>query len=511
MQAKQIIKEFGTAKDFYTTNEKYRDSLEGTWEDCAALTVPYLFQPDSSTEQNQLATPYNSIGSYAVNNLASKLLLALLPPTGTFFRLLPDRELVQGMGPEEARQLDLELSQVERDVIELINTQAIRVGIYEAVKYLIVVGNTMLYKAKDGGIKVFSPKQYVVQRDYAGKVVAAGIKEVVDFYTLPPSVQALVEENAPDQSEGTTERRDVDVHTMIARTSPKSYVVWQEVYGTIIESTIRTYTDETLPYIILRWTAVANENYGRGLVEQYIGDLRSLEGLTQTIVDGSGAAAFQLYGLRPSATTKLEDLANAKNGDIIQGDLEKDITTLQTNKGADFNIAFNLLAQLEQRIAQAFLMLSGQIRDSERTTATEVRATVNELEAALGGVFSTLAAEFQTPLVRLLLQELNPDVLKVSDVSITTGVSAISREKDFQNLTVMLQSIAQFGPEVIQQYLDVGGYLTKVATSLGMDPKDIVKSEEQRQKEQQQAMAQQQQMMAAQAGMQAASQTQTQQ
>jgi len=137
-------------------------------------------------------------------------------------------------------------------------------------------------------------------------------------------------------------------------------------------------------------------------------------------------------------------------------------------------------------------------------TATEVRATINELEAGLGGVFTTLAAEFQTPLIKLLLDELNSKVLKVSEVSITTGVSAISREKDFQNLQVMLQSIAQLGPEVIAQYLDVRGYLSKVAVSLGMNPDEIVKSEEQLMKEQQQAMQMQQQQMAAEAGMQAA-------
>jgi hypothetical protein len=256
----------------------------------------------------------------------------------------------------------------------------------------------------------------------------------MDFYTLPPKVQELVDDVVPETTEGSLDRRDVKVYTMIARTSPSTYVVWQEIEEKVIPNSVKTYSEDKLPYIVLRWTSVANENYGRGLVEQYLGDLRSLEGLTQTIVDGSGAAAFQLYGLRPGATTKIEDIANAQNGDIIQGDLEKDITTLQTQKGADFNIAFNLLQQLEQRVAQAFLMLSGQIRDSERTTATEVRATVNELETALGGVFSTLASEFQTPLVRLLLDELNPKVLEVADISITTGVSAISGRRTFRTL-----------------------------------------------------------------------------
>ena len=129
-------------------------------------------------------------------------------------------------------------------------------------------------------------------------------------------------------------------------------------------------------------------------------------------------------------------------------------------------------------------------------TATEVRATAAELEATLGGVYSVLAAEFQKPLVMLILQELQPEVLKFTVPSVTTGISAISREKDFQNMNTMLQSIAQLGPEVIGQYLNVPAYLSAIATSLGLDPYEIVKSPEQIQGEQEQMQQQQLQQQA---------------
>ena len=141
-------------------------------------------------------------------------------------------------------------------------------------------------------------------------------------------------------------------------------------------------------------------------------------------------------------------------------------------------------------------MSLSKVRDSERTTATEVRATAAELEATLGGVFSVLASEFQTPMIRLILQEMVPEVLKFTTPSITTGISAISRERDFQNLNTMLGAVAQLGPEVVGQYLDVPAYLSQIATSLGMDAESIVKSQEQVQQEQQQAQMMQQQQQA---------------
>jgi hypothetical protein len=487
---------YGTGKSTYYRLEGERS--EQTWEDASELTLPYIVPPEGIANMDTLPTPYNSIGPSAVNALASKLLLALLPPTGAFFRLLPDSDKLDGVSEEELAQLDMELSRVESDVIEYINIKAIRVAINEALKYLIVTGNVALYKIPGGSYKVFCPRQYVVERDYAGNLVRMAIKERISKKVLPIKIleQLEIEENTTTQDVKNLE--EVDIYTMIVRTGPNKITVWQEILDIVVEGTEKTYTDEDNPYIVLRWTTTPNDNYGRGLVEQYLGDFRSLEGLTQTIVQGAGIQARHLFGVRPGSTVKIEDLNNAINGDFVMGDLEREISTLQVNKTADLQVPLQLIQQLEQRISRAFLLLSGQIRESERTTATEVRATINELESSLGGVFSVLAADLQTPLVSHILKELSPEALKITTVSITTGVSAISREKDFQNLNTMLQSMAQLGPEVLSKYLDVGAYLAQVATSLGMDPYKIVKSPEQIQAEEEREMQQQQQLMAAQ-------------
>jgi len=498
-RVEKVHEEYGTAEAYYSSNETVRTSMEGEWRDASQLTLPYIFPVDLKDQSSILPTPYNSIGPNAVNTLASKLLLALLPPTGVFFRLLPNQELTSKLDEKALKELDSDLSNLEQSVVEYINQKALRVPVYEAVKSLIVTGNSMLYKVPGGSLKVFSPYQYVVKRDYVGNVLTAAIKEKISIQALPEDIQKLIEDkegtsHIQHEASEVAETDTKHIYTMIVREDMDKYKVWQEVDKIVIPNSEKTYTKATLPYIILRWTAVNNEDYGRGLVSQYLGDLRSLEGLTQTIVEGAGISAMHLFGLRPGSTLKVEDLNNAANGEFVLGDLEREVSTLQVNKGADLQVPLNLMAQLEQRLAKAFLMLSGQVRDSERTTATEVRATAAELESTLGGIFSVLAAEFQTPLITLILHELNPRVLKIAEPSVTTGVAAISRERDFQNLNTMLQSIAQLGPEVIAEYLDVPAYLKQVATSLGMDGEAIVKSKEQREAEQQQQMQQQQAM-----------------
>ena len=454
--------------------EQLRNPLEAVWKDCAKLTLPYVFPSDEHNESEEFETPYNSVGPSSVNSLASKLLLAVLPPSGAFFRLLPIEETLEGMGPEQLAEVDKALSDLEVDISEMISVQSLRVALFEAMKLLIITGNCMVYKVAGGGLKVFNPYQYVVQRDFVGNPVEIVIRERIAIAALPEDLQSTLQsKNEKNQEVGD----QVDIYTY-AYLHEGKWESYQEVEEEIVESTRVTYTKELMPYLPLRWTSVFNENYGRGIVEQYLGDLRSLEGLTQMILEGSGAASKIVWGLKPNSTTRLEDLQDAGNGDVILGDLEKDLTTLQLGKNQDFAIPFQLMTKLEQRLASAFLNVQSSIRDSERTTATEIRAVTAELEAALGGVFSVLAQELQLPLLRILLDEIQPEVLDLVTPSIVTGVSAISRERDFQNLNIMLQSMAQLGPDVLAQYLKVDGYLSAVATSLGLDSSTIVRSKD---------------------------------
>ncbi len=509
MTALEIQEKFGLTEPQYEALNVTKSSLDGTWNDCSELTLPYIFPPDDLGADEMLPSPYNSLGPSAVNALAAKLLLALAPPTGPFFRLLPNEELLVDLEEEEIKQLDKELGELEQKVVEQINTEGLRVPLYEALKLLVVTGNTMLYKTKEG-LKVFSPHQYVVKRDFVGNLTEIIIKERMAYVSLPNKVKTQLEDDIEldEVDEKGIKLKNVDVYTRCTKEGTDKFQVWQEIKDTIIDGSIKTYTSNTLPYIALRWSTVNNEDYGRGLVEQYLGDLRSLEGLTQTIVEGSGIAAQFIFGLRPGSTLNVEDLNNAQNGEFVMGDLEREVSVLQVNKGPDLQVPMQMIQEIERRLSRAFLMVQGNVRDSERTTATEVRATVNELEATLGGVYTVLASELQKPLITLILQQMAPAALKITDVSITTGVSAISRERDYQNLNTMVQAISQFGPEAMQQYLKMGSYFEQIATSLGMDASTIVKSDEeiaaeqQAQQQAQQELMQQQQTMETDAAMQ---------
>jgi hypothetical protein len=117
-----------------------------------------------------------------------------------------------------------------------------------------------------------------------------------------------------------------------------------------------------------------------------------------------------------------------------------------------------------------------------------------ELETAIGGLYSLLSVELQMPLVNRLMAVMGkknklPKLPKdIVNPVIITGVEALGRGHDLQKLDMFLAGAAQVvGPEAVAQFVNVGEYFKRRATSLGIKTVGLVKSEEQMAQEAQQA------------------------
>ena len=157
---------------------------------------------------------------------------------------------------------------------------------------------------------------------------------------------------------------------------------------------------------------------------------------------------------------------------------------------------------LGQRISDAFMVLN--IRQSERTTAEEVRLTQLELEQQLGGMFSLLTVEFLKPYLDRTLMVLQrsgqlPKLPKgIVRPQIVAGVNALGRGQDRESLIQFITTIAQtMGPESISKFINPDEYIKRLATAQGIDVLNLVKSmsEIQGEMQQQQQMAAQQELV----------------
>lgn len=468
-----------TAAGRYKQLETARTQYLERARDAALLTIPTLMPPAGHGSSTKYTTPFQAMGARGVNNLAAKLLLALLPPNQPFFRLLVDDYMLERMTgrPGMRGEVEKALNKIERSVQTEVEANAVRVTGFEAFKQLVACGNVLLHLPPGGGMRAFRLDRYVVLRDPMGNVLEHITEEEVSPMVLPELAQAHVRATVKGDDKDNPEKT-VKLYTWVRR-SAKQWTVHQEVEGFPIPGTRGSYPLEKSPWMALRWTKIDGEDYGRGHVEEYLGDLRSLEALSKAIVEGSAAAAKILFLVKPNGQTRADACTKARNGAFITGNAE-DVTTLQLEKQADLRVAQETIDRIEQRLSQAFLLASSVTRNAERVTAEEIRIMAGELEDALGGVYSVMSSEFQLPLVNRLMHQMErqrrlPTLPKgMIKPAITTGLEALGRGNDRSRMQQLLTDIAPLGPEVIAQRLNVGEYIKRMGVANGIDMDGLI-------------------------------------
>lgn len=482
-----------TAKAWYEKQEGKRNPYLSRARECSAITIPTLVTAEGDKSSAKLKTPYQSVGARGVNNLSSALLMSLLPPNAPFFRLdLDEKARTEMEGVEEVKtEVATALADMERKVHKEIEVSSFRVGLFEALKHLIVSGNALIHIPKEGSMRVFHLDRFAITRDPMGNVERIVTKEDIALSQVPEGISTS---DVPSGAE------TIGLYTSITTLDTKTVEVYQEIGGVRVGGSEGTYKKDRNPYLALRLNRVDGEDYGRGYVEEYLGDLESLEGLTQSIVEGSAASAKLLFLVAPNGTTRKSRVANAANGDIVDG-VASDVTVLQTNKHADFRVALETINQIQDRLNYAFMLTEAAIRKAERVTAEEVRLVTQAIERQLGGIYSVLSQEFQLPLVTIVMKRMEgagklPKLpAGMVQPMVVTGVEALGRGNDLNKLDSFIAGIGQvLGPEAIQKFVNISEYLSRRATALGIDTKGLVHTEDElaaaAQSEQQSAMVQ---------------------
>jgi hypothetical protein len=378
----------------YSQLEEGRRSFLSRAQRCSELTQPTLIPPDGHGPTTEYYTPWQSIGARGVNNLASKLLLSLLPPNSPFFRLIVDDFTLDELAgrPGGRAMVDEGLNKIERAVQSEVEASGLRSPVFLTLKNLIVGGNYLIYLPPDANIRGYRMDRFVVQRDVMGNVLEVIAMDEVSREMLSEEDRALLSDDELDDNDGDISRdKNIKVFTRWFRDGTR-WKMYQEIAKKRVPGSEGSWPIEKPPFMVQR--------------------------------------------------------------------------------------------------------------QAERVTAEEIRFMASELEDALGGVYSILSQEFQMPLVnrimdRMIKAKRLPALPKgVVKPAIVTGLEALGRGHDLNKYLSLLKALQPLGPEVLAKHMNPGDYISRVATSLGIDASGLVKSEDQMAQEQQQAqqMAQMQQM-----------------
>lgn len=437
---------------------QYRDEAAvSRAEHFAKYTAPALMVDSLDKvgrEQASVEHDFQSVGALLLNNLAAKLTSLLFPSNQPFFKNAVTDELKQAATRQGVADTALAstLSLLEQEATKNLFLNASFAKLTRAIKLLLVTGQVLLYRDPvNRKFRVWSMHNFAVRRDAYGEWVCIILKQKMKLRDVgAEAMQAFLAKNPgmkPDQ--------DIFLLTKIERTeraAGKVVVVTSQIDGKAVGDRAQ-YPEHLCPWVLPIWGLADGEQYARGMVEEYSGDFSKLSILSEQLglyeLD-----SLQVLNLVDEASgSVVDDVQSAEPGDYIPGK-NGSITAYETGSYQKMDSVRQSLAEVVSRLSVAF-MYTGNTRDAERVTAEEIRAQAKEAETMLGGAYSVLAETLQTPLAYLMMSEVSPDTLvglvsKTFYPQIITGIPALNRNVEVQNLVAATQEAAVVVPALIQ-------------------------------------------------------------
>lgn len=455
---------------------------------CSAVTVPTLLPPDGWSEGLALPQPFSSVGSRGVTGLASRILSALMPLNDTpFFKFqLKD-------GSQAPQQLQQFLDTLSFQVYNKLSSTNLRETVYQMLQHLIVTGDVLIEMDSNYFFTIYRLDQYTVQRDIMGEVI-----EVIHLEYQIEDPEFI------DYSSYSSIEHRMGYKTYYCQYQKNEDGSWayskEDANGVVSESGVYT----VVPMAVLRWYAIAGENYGRSHCEDILGDLNTLEAYTKAQIEGMAAASAFWIAVDPQGITEVDDIAGVRNGSFVAAKAS-DISVISPASTIQPQVAAAAQAvdNMRREVGQAFLMTGQAIPSGDRVTATAVRMIGQELETVLGGAFSSIARTLMEPIVKRCIVQMLEDKLideRLTEqffdedgtltVNIITGLQALSRDSDLQKLMQMGEMVRNLPQDALATFR-WNAYAGALITALGFDSRNWIKSQDEIEQEQNAAQANQ--------------------
>jgi hypothetical protein len=469
----------------FTNLDNRRGALLSRAREYAELSIPALLPRNGLSETSELPVPFSATTARGLTRMASRLTSATLPLNAIpFFELqLDDGKPTAGEDPAEENKV---LDRLARRVIQKMATTNLRSAEFSAFLNLQVLGTVVLYINDNYNISLYRLDNFVVRRRPDGEWHECIIRDWIDP-SMPPEILTTNGVAATDDENA----KPVGLFTRIVNNHKGGCSIEREYLGRAIGEKADF---KVCPYIVLDWTHVSGENYGRGLVEDNLGDIRAIEVMAEALLDAIAANAEYRFGVNPSGLTEIHDLQESVNGAFVPA-ADGDVFPIQLGNQAQVQMAQMSVSAKEQTLGQVFLLNSAVQPQGERVTATQVRVIANELEQALGGVFSDVARALQIPLVRRFMYMMLKDgtLIPAEDpanealaaslededailaIKIKSGLEALNREIENEKMNQIMDRVSTL-PEAAQSAIIWPGVINRWFSTFGIEPTGLVRS-----------------------------------
>ena len=487
--------------DIWSDMDREKGDLIERSEAYARWTIPNICLPDNANQTNdEQDKGCVDIGSQVVNHLANRVVDLLFPVNRPFFTLAmtPETELEisqemdaeqKGQFMEQVTEATTRLEKIAMRGLDLTHYRPIAV---QAAKHMIITGNTLIRKMKNGMRVEYGIKRFGVRRNIDGGVIEIMLYDKKRLDTFTEAEQATIK--APRENLSLKNTDEVELLTYYKRDG-KRWVICQEAEGQPVGGTSYQ-TDEDLDVTPLTWTLASGEHYGRGAVEDTAVLFHKLDVTGEAVLELMAVICDVKFLIRPGSPLAVDSagLAASPRGSYHVGN-DGDVTVPELGKRGDLQVMLAQIDTWEAKLSKIFLL--SNVRDAERVTAEEIRMIANELESSFGGLYSRLAVSWQEKEANKALQGvdlksvLGGDLAGMFEVLVTTGIESLSREGQLDNLRMAIgdMQMLEAVPEELRGTIDPLRFARYVFSNRYVDINLFLKTQQQLQEEQEHELA----------------------
>jgi len=263
----------------------------------------------------------------------------------------------------------------------------------------------------------------------------------------------------------------------------KTWLVRQEIGGKVFNE-----WDEPISrFFATPFDLATNDHYGRGLIEQNLGDLRSLDNIAESLLDLIAAASRFFYVIDDSSDLDERDIEGKKSGGVlrceVRGGNAQDIGTLDFSIPQANAVLIQAITLYKDRLGKAFLDEADAQPRGERVTATQIARIAEEIQGRMGSVSSSIIDMQQVPLIERTEFMMERDDLieaedeQAYDITTHSGFAALSEYRKADDLLEFGTIAAQMGPEALGK-VDLGVLADLFRRYRGIYEPGLMKSDE---------------------------------
>jgi hypothetical protein len=475
---------------------EYRSLFEGAYELALPQRNLYSTRSQGSSKMDKV---FDSTGIAGINGFVNRIMTALTPPFVKWAELKAGPAIPQGSREEVNKILEV----ITDIVFSTINSSNFSIAAGEMYYDLAVGTGAMLILEGDDEqpIKFISVPTSEIALDegengfIAGifrnhKVAGRGVLQTWRDAKLTPELAKMVQD-CPDKEIEFKEVTYYDDEEKIWR-----YEILFNKTDRIVERTF-----EVNPWVIVRWSKVAGEVYGRGPLLQALPDLKMLNKARELAIRSAQLNIFGVYTVADDGVTNPDTIKIAPNAMIPvsrnAGPNGPSIAPLP--RTGDLNAQNFMFEELRQQINT--LLLNDRLPPDAGPvrSATEIVERMKQLQVDTGAAFGRLIFEFVQKLLQRVIHILeNKDIItfgggiKIDNINVTTQIlSPLAKTQGIEDVNSVVNS------DQILKGIDPTGQLSQltfnidnlgawVADKLGVSP-SLIRTEEERENIKQQA------------------------